>query len=719
MITSLSAIGCEMERDSIPAIDGKTSVSEEPSRIAEPTIHRLRFGNYFKRVLPALLTAILSVAALSVFSVTALAQDEGPPIDVEHYKIDAELVPENHQLKGHAVVTFKMLKDAQSAVFEMNGSLNITKVTAPDGKTSLQFLQDKVNELNVKINLGQLYQSGSEINLTFDYDGQLATPEGGPIPDKRMAYIGSEGSYLTYPARWFPFHAYAADLATSNISLTVPGNWTAIGHSDEPVTPTSTKDGKKVFTFVEKQPVLVGSLAAGPFINHSITSAGMSVDVNVLPGSDTRIDDFAKEIAQILQFYNSKFGPYAFGGHYTVAEIDDESLDSYTGPGMLFLAHKYFVSDKDLPVELIARSVALQWWGQSIGLKRFDDEWVSQGLAEYSSVLYRESQQSQAEFQGTLSSIMEEALAFENESSIARAPSQLNDQSPAYASVVFYKGAYVYHMLRITMGDDKFFNLLKTYYSTYKGKKAGIDDFENLADKISGSNLRGFFAMWVDSTGVPEFHTDYTILRTKEGKFLVRGTLRQNLDSFNGPVVVQVEETGGHNNKTTVNLSGTSAPFSVYLEAEPLDVVVDPDDQYMRTSDAIKVAVIVRRGIEHMNREEYSDAEDQFKAALRLNSRSSWAWYNYGLMYMQQRNWNQAVDKFTQALAGDLEPGWLEVWSLLNRGMAYDAQNQRDRAVAEYKKVQDAGSDYNGAQKLATKYLGQPYKPVEKPAPAD
>ena len=113
------------------------------------------------------------------------------------------------------------------------------------------------------------------------------------------------------------------------------------------------------------------------------------------------------------------------------------------------------MSEKPLPVEDIAREVAYQWWGMSVGLKRFDDAWLWQGLSEYSSVLYRESQQSSPEFHGTLQEVMELALAFEQDSSITKAPSQLNDQSPAYRSVVFYKGAYVYHMLRATIGDEK------------------------------------------------------------------------------------------------------------------------------------------------------------------------------------------------------------------------------------------------------------------------
>ena len=655
--------------------------------------------------------SVALLGLLFALAPAALAQTEqAPAIDITHYKINAELLPDSHTLKAQALVTLKAVKPTQSAVLEINGSLTVASVKGPDGKTALQFIQDKVSEFNLKINLGQLVAAGSSVTLTIDYAGPLATPEGGPIADTRLAYIGPEGSYLFYASRWFPFHGYAADRATSDISLTVPGNWIVAGHSANPVTPVANKDGRKTFAFVETQPVLPGSFAAGQFITKTINASGIQLDLAVLPGSEARIQEFGQEILQIIQFYNGKFGPFLLGSRFVVAEIDDETLDYYAGAGITFIPHRTLVSDKPLPIDELAREIAYQWWGQAVGLKSFDDAWLSQGLAEYSSVLYRESQQSSAEFHETLSEKIELALAFEQEASISRAPAQLNDQSPAYRSVIFYKGAYVYHMLRTTIGDDKFFNLLKTYYSTYKGQNSNIEDFETLTDKVSGQKMRGFFGMWIDSTGVPEFKVEYSIIRTKEGKFKVRGTVRQNMDSFRGPVGVALEAEGGRQSKTTLDMRGTSADFDLSSDGKPLEVVVDPENRYLRISDAIRVSVVVRRGIQHFEREEYAEAEEQFRAALKLNPRSSWAWYNIGLLYMEQRNWQKARDAFTETVNGDLEPSWLEVWSYIKRGNAWDAEDNRDRAVAEYNKAKDTGGTHNNAQKAAEKYLGQPYK---------
>jgi aminopeptidase N len=745
-----------------------------------------------KKILNRMIVSILAFTLAFALNAKATAQSSGETIDILNYKIFAELLPAANSLRAQAAVTFKALKQTQSAVFEMNGSLVISKIKAPDGRTELQFIQDRVNENSVKINLGQLYQAGSQLTLTFDYEGPLATPEGGPIPDTRLAYVGNEGSYLFYAARWFPFHGYAADRATSEISITVPENWVVAGHSALPVTavpvsqaltqfnqavsktqvsgtvssPSAENDGgtnaapklahkpatpssgatkkadpsnasatknppagnpakspapanvlnpndkRKTYTFVETQPALIGSFAAGQFITRTINSGGMQVDLFALPGSEGRLEEFGKEVAQILQVYNTKFGPYAFGNRYVVAEVDDETLSTYSGPGITFLSHKMIATDRELPVDALAREVAYQWWGQAVGLKSFDDAWLSQGLGQYSSVLYRESQQSEAEFQTTLAEILEMGLAFEQEASIARAPGQLNDQSPAYRSVVFYKGAYVYHMLRSAIGDDKFFNLIKNFYATYKNQSASLDDFESLTDKIAGSSMRGFFSLWVDSTGIPEFTSDYTIIRTKEGKFKVRGTVRQNLELFRGPVDIALESEGGRTTKTTIDLRGQSADFEVSSEGKPLEVVVDPNNRYMRTNATIRTAVIVRRGIEHYEAGEFAQAEEQFVAARKLSPRSSWAWYNLGLVYIAQQNWEKARDAFNQSLGGDLQPSWLEVWSYIYKGNAYDAEGPdgRERAVKEYEKAKATGITYNNAQQAIEKYLGQPYK---------
>src|SRR6266550_6928437 len=176
-------------------------------------------------------------------------------------------------------------------------------------------------------------------------------------------------------------------------------------------------------------------------------------------------------------------------------------------PGLFFWLRNY--STRHVPDEKLAREVAYQWWGQTVGLKSFDDAWISQGLAEWSAFAFRESTLTAGALDAAQREQQERALTFEQTASIARAPSALDDQSAAYQSIVFYKAAMVLRMLRETMGKDKFDQLLHTFCQNYRGKNSAIDEFEKLDSNIAGENLRYFFAQWVEGTGVPEFTIDY------------------------------------------------------------------------------------------------------------------------------------------------------------------------------------------------------------------
>src|SRR5581483_2563877 len=260
------------------------------------------------------------VAGLLLLAPTVPAQETSKgDYDVISYKIDAELIPDDHRLKAQAEVVFKPLKDTQSAVMELNGSLKVAQILGPDNKP-LEFVQDSVNKLEVRVNLGQLYQAGKEVKLTFNYEGQLATAEGGVLPDKRLSYVGPEGSYLMYAGRWFPFHDYFADRAIAEINITVPKGVLVTGYSEQPVTPKDNGKGKTTFSFVNKTPQLIGTLAAAPYINRNVKAADVTVDFYVKPGSEGLINGFTEELVHIFQLYSSKFGPYAFGNTFRVAE---------------------------------------------------------------------------------------------------------------------------------------------------------------------------------------------------------------------------------------------------------------------------------------------------------------------------------------------------------------------------------------------------------------
>ena len=273
--------------------------------------------------------------------------------------------------------------------------------------------------------------------------------------------------------------------------------------------------------------------------------------------------------------------------------------------------------------------------------------------------------------------------------------------------MVFNKGALVFNMLRQLIGEEKFDNMLRDYYAKNEGKNVTLRVFEDLATKTAGRDLRFFFGQWVESTGVPEFRSDYQMLRTKDG-FRVPGTVKQDMDTFEMPVDILLRTEAG-SERQTLMMKGSSADFNIMTKSKPIEVIVDPDAKIIRSSEELRQGVIVRRGIEHFREQEYIEAEQQFQAAIKLNRGNSWAWYNLGLVYMTQRNWNKALDAFDQALNGNLRPNWVEVWSYIYRGNSWDAIGQRERAIAEYNKAISNGNNYDNAQAAAQGFLAEPF----------
>jgi aminopeptidase N len=658
-------------------------------------------------------------AAFLVFASIVGAQQPAPQqsasrFDITNYRIEAQLIPEQHLLRAGADITVTPLEATRSLLFELNGSLHVESIER-DGKPLTGFVQDAVGVgslgPSVRVDLGQVVPANQPITLRFRWSGALQSPEGGPLATKRLAYVGPEGSYLMYASRWFPFHDYAADRATSDITLVVPTGVQVAGTSDDPVAAQpSPKDGATRFHFVHRQPVLIGNFAAGQYINRPRRFGNYEIQFFAKPGSEGRIDGYAELMGQVLEFYSKQYGAPLVGSRLVVVQVDDESLDTYSGPGIIFLASKLFDSSRPIPEEKLAREVAYQWWGQTVGLKSFDDSWLSQGLAEWSAFAFREAHLSGAPLEAAQREQQERALTFEQTASIARAPGALDDQSAAYQSIVFHKGAMVFRMLRETMGKEKFDQLLRTYLDQNRGKNAAIDNFEKLTSQIAGENMRYFFAQWIEGTGVPEFTVDYQIIRTRAGKFRTRGTVKQTLETLRMPVQLMLRAEG--DNQTIVTrIEGRSEDFDFESNGQPLEVVVDPNYKILRMSEDLRVSIIARRGIEQMKEGLYAEAQQQFEAALKLDRSNSWVYYNLGLLFLEQRNWQQALDNFEAALNGTLKPSWIEVWARIKRGNAYDAKGERNRAVSEYNKAVTSGINYDNALTVAKKFLATPFDP--------
>jgi aminopeptidase N len=688
----------------------------------------LRFG---------ILSLVSMVAVVGIFGQQVKQTD----FDVQHYKMDVKLNPQINRMDSTVDVRFVPQTATRVVTFELNGALKIENITlvskgatgqelvptvgkgkksktSPSPETpagNVTFVQDRVgvSELgpSVRIDLGEVLPANNPVTLRFQYGGVMVTPQGGPLLSKRLAYIGATNGYLMYAARWFPFHDYAADKATSDITINMAANFQVVGHSDVPVAKTGGS-----YRFVRNQPGLVGNFTYGTYANKTLRFTDYELQFYTKAGNDQIVAEYGETLGRALDFYTKKYGTPAMGKKLIIAQIDDESLEYYSQEGMLFMAGSLFDSPKLNVKERLQREAATQWWGLTVGLKSFDDAWLAQGLSEFSAFSLRESQLTGAKLDTLRRELLERSLTFEQTASLARTPSALDDQSIAYQYIMYSKGAFVYKLLRDTLGEQKFDQVLRNFLQQNRGKNVSIDDFEKYTSQVAGKNMRYFFARWVEGTGVPEFEADYIILRTKGGKFITRGTVKQNYDNLQLPLELQLRAEGqGRVAIEKVFVEDSSADFNIESEGKPVELVVDPQYKLLRISDDLRISSVARRGIEQFKEGNYVEAQQQFEAALKLDRSNAWVYYHLGLLFLQQRNYDLAIDNFKAVRnlgsRGQATPTWLYVWSEIKMGNSYDAKGDRTRAVAAYKRAEQIGDTYDNAQDAVEKFLANPYDP--------
>ncbi len=638
--------------------------------------------------------------------ISALAQERRPAsrIDVDQYTIDAEISPLTQSIDAKAAVRFTPLDDGvSSAVFELNNALNVSKVLDASGK-QLQASRNQ-QDFTVRVGFDQPLPKGQPVTLTFFYDGKLSGQEDSPVYGIKFAAIHPDYAYLMYPARWFPVSGYTTDRFAAEMRITVPNGFTVLGSGFD----NHQASGDKTLWDIKfDKPSFPGSIAIVKDQPVKVPSEGVTTTLYFRGGDTAMATPYGEEIGHVMSYFTGIFGipPSA---NLTVVETDAGAPNGYSAPGMIFLAPTGI--GHSVSAKLVANQVSRQWWEEMLSPSTRNHLWLTNGLSTYCELLWTEHTAGKGAMESALRDVMVEALTVDNVPIMQS--SRLEDYSPEMWALTGSKGAAVANMLRYVVGDDKFFQTLKTFAQDNVWKSVNTDQFEKTAETVSGQDLGYFFIQWIESSGAPEFKLDYTIFRTQKG-FRVMGKIAQDLDTFRMPVDLKIE-TEGNPEQKRVEVVGTSSEFSVDTFGKPKNIVIDADNHVLRYSPQVRVAVAIKRGEQFAELSEFADALKEYQKALETTRNSSLAHYRIAEVYFLQQNWQPAANEFREALNGDEEPKWTVVWAHINLGKIFDVTGQRERAVNEYNLAIRSKDDTQGAQEEASKYLKTAYERQRRP----
>jgi len=655
----------------------------------------------------ALSLSLANLLALGLLIASPLIaqKPERPTLSIAGYVIDAELDPATHHLAAKTVVSFTAPENAEAVSFGFHPALKVTRISDESGKL---LTGERSADGTIRVTPAAPFIAGQLSHWTFAYEGVITG--NGPVEGLKLAAIQEPITYLLYPARWFPITGYLTNRFTAEMHIRVPQGMRVFASGSQGGShPVKLANGKEVdqYDFNWTKPGFPGTVIAGRYLEPVSAGAG-NVKVYLTVSHQQSGNELAQTAAKEVDFFTGSFGTPETSS-LNVVELPDDTLPSVWAPELAAIPGSR-VGDKS-GVRLLANTIARQWWGSEVSPRTLNDAWITNGMARYAELMFVENESGSSALQTAIQDVSAGALAYDTIplSSAGR----LNPLSTEFQSMTLEKGAMIFHMLRWVVGDKAFLATLKGALSQYAGSSMRASDFEKVAEAESRQQLTAFFTQWIDGTGAPQFTNKYAVYRLGNNKgFRTIGEIQQDLDLFRMPVELRVE-TDGKTETKKIDVTGADTQFVVDTFGRPRRITIDPQNWVLKSTPDQQLRTAILKGQQLVAQGDLTGAMAEYQKALQANSQSALANYRMGELLFTQRNYQASVNYYRDALRGDGEPHWTEVWSHIQIGKIYDITGQRDRAVNEYRLAVQTNDNSQGAVNEAEQWLQTPYKRPE------
>jgi hypothetical protein len=466
-----------------------------------------------------------------------------------------------------------------------------------DGQTPLVFFQNaelSAREIHQRGNnllyvvLPEPVNEGEELRLAVSYRGNVIRDAGNGV-----YFVGERSAWYAHSPEWgyftpfdLTFHwprrltlvATGTEVKESEEGEVNSGHW----QSETPFAVAGFNLGEYSSQTAGKSPVvhvyanrelessILARLQAGSpgpipnlptFIAPSIHGQQMEVQSAEMARPAAVLKQLATKIEDSIQFYERWNGPFPFP-KLQVSPIPGSFGQGW--PGLIYLSTLAYLppatqeragigerAQEETRDILPFHEVAHQWWGNTTTAASYRDVWLEESMATYQALMYDDSQKPDAKrLEVGLTeyrNLLEEKLPEKSEPIEQTGPLVLGSRLSApefpdpYDVIVYDKGAWVMHMLRMLMRDDnskqpdaRFQAFLQSVLTDYKYKSLTTAEFEKAAEKqmtpsmnLDGSgNLKWFFEQWVKNTGIPRYKVKFATKSSANG-FLVYGILSQ------------------------------------------------------------------------------------------------------------------------------------------------------------------------------------------------
>jgi aminopeptidase N len=415
-----------------------------------------------------------------------------PGVDVTAYQAELRLDPETRRLGARAALD----------------------VTHPDTLSALRLGLDEGLEVRaVRVN-------AQPVQLRREGDVLTVPLRGGSASRVEVVYRGvpaaglyqgeAAGQTVVYTdswpdraAGWLPGVHHPSDPATLDLTLVVPERYEVVA-SGAPAL-DSLGGGSRTARFVldAPAPVYTFAFAVADFTITTDSTAAVPVRTAMLAAEAARAARL-RRTPQALDTLAALLGPYPYAA-YTAVQVPMvyAGMENAAAP---FLRADLFAAEatgRNAIEEVNFHELVHQWWGNQTVPADWRDLWLVEGLTTYLVAdLYHRLDGTDTGRRHLALLVRETAR---DDARRALRPAALADPADALTQAVYNKGAAVFHLIRLRVGDRAFFDTVRARLRDRR--PLSTDALRAAFEQASGQPLGPLFAYWVDGRAVPTLQT--------------------------------------------------------------------------------------------------------------------------------------------------------------------------------------------------------------------
>ncbi|WP_374238239.1 M1 family metallopeptidase [Actinoplanes sp. DH11] len=460
-----------------------------------------------------LLTAALTTALVLAGTPASAAPAPGGPgvgddyypdygnsgYDVSHYDIRLRYTPATDRLTGTTTILATATQDLSR--LNLDFLLDVSSVRVNNRPAAFT----RQGEHELVVTPARPVAHGAAMTIVVQYAGTPSTEVGAgytawiKTPDGALAIGEPEIAWW-----WYPSNDHPSDKATFDVSVAVPDGVEAISNGFQPRPPVRETLGYTRWSWrsLKPQATYLTSLVIGQYdVTTDTTENGQTVynaySQLLEPDFRDAAQASVERTAEITEWKSELFGPYPFeaqGGVVTPPGTLGFALENQTRPNY---SSAFFRRGSNTSV--VVHENAHQWFGDSVSVDEWKHIWLNEGFASYAEWLWSEKNE-----EGTAQEIFDYLYAtYPDDADIWTTAPADPGTAQLFGDAVYDRGAMTLHQLRVAVGDDDFFEILRTWAASQKYGNATTAEFTALAEKISGQDLDALFEAWLFTPSKP------------------------------------------------------------------------------------------------------------------------------------------------------------------------------------------------------------------------